>query len=432
MQVSVEKVSPVERRLTITVPAQRVEEAYTKQINEVAQKANIKGFRPGKAPLSHIQKQFGDMARKEALSEVIQHALYEAIKEQKLVPISTPQVEPKLGGENDPLEFTASFEVLPEIADVKVAMDNVEKPVVAVQDEDVARVLEQLQKQFTEWKEVTRAAQLSDRIVLDYEATYEGQGDVDNKVADFPLELGSKSMLPGFEEGLIGAQVGDERTLALHFPEDFHDKDKAGKPISFQVKVKRLFEANAPVMDEAFVKRLGVNAGSVDELRTQIKQSLEQERDRLVRDKLKEQVFAQLIEQNPLDVPKSLIEREAKSIHDEVYPQHQAHDHHGHTEDEINTFNDIAKKRVALGLLIAEFTKQHQLKVDQRRVEKRIAEIAAAYEKPEEVITYLSAPERRNGVEAQIMEDQVLDKLIEGLKVTDKSMSYAELKGIQL
>jgi trigger factor len=431
MQVSVEKVSNVERRLTIVVPATRVEEAYTLQINQLAKNANIKGFRPGKAPMSFIQQRFGDDARREALSDVIQKSLEQAIADEKLNPISRPRIEPKTMTPDQPLEFVASFEVLPEIEKVKHDIQNIEKLVVEVTDADIKTVTTQLLKQYTKWNLVSRPAQNKDRVVIDYYSVYEGVADTEHKIENFPLELGSKVMIPGFEEGLLGANAGDERKLALAYPADFNIPERAGKPVEFVVTLKQVFEAEAPELNSKFVERLGVKSGLEEDLNKQIRQSLEQERNRLISEKLKEQVFRQLLEQNPIEVPASLVAREAKNIHDEMYPQHQHHDHHQHSDNELTTFNEIAKKRVALGLLIAEFAKQTQLKADKTRVLARIQEIASAYESPKEVMEWLSSDDRLAGIEAQVMEDQVMDKLMEGITVIEKPMSYAELKGIR-
>lgn len=432
MQVSVEKVSPVECRLTIVVPANVVEEAYTRQIDAFAQKAKIDGFRPGKAPMSFIQQRFGADARKEALSEVIQKTLYEAITEKQLRPLNNPRIEPKTILSNQPLEYTASFEILPEIGNVSFSMDSVEKLNVAVTDEDIGRVLEQLTKQYTKWEPIQRAAELKDRVVIDYYAIFDGKSDEANKLQNIPLELGSNMMLPGFEAGLVGAKAGEERTLKLAFPDDFAVAERAGKPIEFVVTLKEVYKAEVPAIDANFVQRLGVKSGKEEELRSQIRMSLEQERDRLVKEKLKEQLFSRLLEQNPLEVPASLVANEAKAIHDEVYPAHQPHDHHQHSDQEMSSFNEVAKKRVALGLLISEYAKTAQIKADKARVNARIQEIASIYESPEEVVQWLSSKERIGGIEAQVMEDQVLDKLMEGVPVTEKTMSYAELKGVRI
>jgi trigger factor len=432
MQVSVEKVSNVERKLTIVVPATKVEEAFVKQVDQFAQKANIKGFRPGKAPVSYIKQHYGEDMRREAMSKVIQEALYSALTEQKLNPVSTPEVEPKMMLANQPLEFVASFEVLPEISNIDCKIEKLEKSIVEITEEDLNRVIEQLRKQYTKWAVVDRAATAQDRVVLDFYPIFEGKAETEHKVQNHPLELGSKVMLPGFEEGLIGCKPGEEKTLELVFPADFSDTARAGKPITFVVTVKQVFAADAPAVDGEFVKRLGIKGGDVDELRKQIRQSLEQERDRLVKEKLKEQIFKQLLEQNPLEVPKALIQREAKTIHDEVYPQHQQHDHSQHSAEETIAFNDVAQKRVALGLLVAEFARKNSIKPDAAKVQARIMEIAASYENPKEVVEWLSSEERLGGIEAQVMEDQVLEKLMEGVAVSDKTMTYADLKGIRI
>jgi trigger factor len=431
MQVTVEKVNDVERLLTIVVPAELVDAAYDRQINSLTQKADIKGFRPGKAPKSFIEKQFGGKAREEALVEVMQNSLYEAIIQNKLQPVSQPRVEPKPSLANQPFEFTAAFEVLPDITNVNFTLNQIEKPQVTVTDADLDKVVGQLQKQYTKWQKVDREARDHDRVVVDYYVILDGKEDLENKVQDFPVELGSESMLPGFEAGLVGAKAGEKRSLNLNFPADFPEADKAGKPIGFEIEIKQVYEAEAPAINEEFAKRLGIQSGQVAELKEQIKQSLEQERDRLVKEKMKEQIFRQLLEQNPIEVPKSLITREASNIHDEVY-QHRHHDHHQHSEDELAAFNDVAKKRVAIGILISAFAKEADIKLDKDRVQQRIQEIAAAYESPKEVIAWLSADERRSGIEAQVMEDQVMDKLLESVAITEKPMSYAELKNIRI
>lgn len=428
MQVSIERVNNVERRLTIVIPSEKIESTYQQQIQRIAKTANIKGFRPGKAPLSHIEKQFGADARHEALSYVMQNAFQDAIKEQQLNPISTPRIEPKTLMPNQPFEFTVTFEVLPEMGDIQFKIDEVEKLMVDVTDEDVDYVINQLKKQYSQWKLVERAAQANDRVVINYYPIFEEKADESNKVENYPLELGSNTMLPGFEEGLIGAKAGEERTLHLQFPTDYGVADKAGKPVDFVVQVKQVFEAETPAIDETFIKKLGVKSGQEADLKEQVRKSLEMEKDRLIKDKLKDQVFRHLIEQNPFELPKALIAQEAKHVHDEVHP-HQGEHHH--SEEEMNIFNEIAKKRVALGLLVVEYAKKANIKPDQKRVEDRIQEIASAYENPPEVVKWLSSNERRSNIESQVMEDQVIEKLIEGIPLVEKRMSYAELKGVR-
>ncbi len=434
MQVSVEKVNSVERRLTIVVPADQVTAAYEKQIQQYAQKANIKGFRPGKAPIAFIKQRFGNDAHQEAVGEVMRKALFDAITANDLKPVSTPQVEPKtLGLNNQPLEFIALIEVLPEIDNIQFTLEAAEKLIVEVISTDIDRVIGHLRKQHTQWNKVDRATKEKDRVVIDYHTVYEGIADMEHAVKNYTLELGSKVMLPGFEEGLMGAAVGDVRTLNLHFPADFKMTEKAGKPVDFVVEIKQIYEADTPAVDDAFIHKLGIKSGLEADLRAQIQRSLEQERNRLVKEKLKEQVFQKLLEQNPLDVPKALVAQEAQHIHDEIYPQHKQHDHHQHSAEETAAFSDIAKKRVILGLLINEYAKQANITVDKARVDQRIQEVASAYEHAQEVIAWLSSSkEQRAGIEAQVTEDQVLDKLLEAVKITEKMISYAELTGVNV
>jgi trigger factor len=428
MQVSMEKVSNIERRMTIVVPANQVEQAYVKQMSQFVKKANIKGFRPGKVPKNYIEQRFGDKVRQDALSEVMKHAFYEAITQENVKPISSPHIEPKMMLANRSLEFTASFEVLPDIEKIQFYMERIEKLMVSVHPEDIHYVMKQLCKQHTKWRIVERAAQEKDRVVVDYHPIFEGQAEMNHKKQNFPVELSNHVMLPGFEEGLVGALPGEERTLRLNFPADFSIAERAGKPIEFVVKVKQVFEADVPDFDETFIQRLGVSSGKIKDLEAQIQQSLEQECDRMVKVKLKEQIFQHLLEQNPIEVPNALIAREANNIHNEIYGRDHQHDH---SEKEMATLNNIAKKRVALSLLMVELTKQENLTVDSNRLQARIQEIASSYEKPEEVIEWLSSnPDKRANIEAQIMEEQLIDKLIANVSVIEKIVSYAELKGI--
>lgn len=429
MQTSLEKISNAEQRLTISVPNKAIEAEYQKQILEVAKKANLQGFRPGKAPMQLIQQRYGDEIRRDAVSTIMRHALADAIKEHQLQPINYPRIEPKLSKGSDALEFIAYIEVYPEINDVQFTLQEVEKLVVDIKESDIDHVIEQLTKQHIEWQEVSRPAALKDRLVLDYYAIFEGKSDLENKVEKFTLEIGSNTMIPGFEEGLVGVSAGDDKTLSLHFPADFQLSDKAGKPVDFVIKIHKIYEGKVPELAGDFLKKLGIEDGNVDTLKAQIRSSLEQERDRLVQERLKEQLFTHLIDNNSIDVPSSLVQREASAIHDEMY--RYEHDHSQHSEDELSKFSDVAKKRVTLSLLLAEIIKKHGLTPDPELVQKRIDQIAALYQDSAEVMKWLSADKQRQGIESQVLEDQVVNKLIENLHVIQKEMSYADLKGMQ-
>lgn len=430
MQVSVEKINSVERKLTISVPADQVEAAYDLQIQKYAKESNLKGFRPGKAPIPYIKQRFGSEAYREALDGLIKKSLDKALADENLRPISLPKIEAKSFAENQPFEYTASFEVIPEVSEIHFQGDEVQKPHVEITDKDIEQVIKQLRTQFTQWQLVDRAAKDEDRVIIDYTAKIEGQEE-EKKIEAYALELGKGVMIPGFESGLLDAAAGDERTLDLKFPDDYHNKELSGKSVQFLVKIKEVYEADMPQLDEEFVKKLGIQSGAMEDLQKQIRETLEQETERLTREKLKEQVFNKLLEQNPLEVPATLVESEAKNIHDELYPQHAEAKHHHHHDEELSAFKDVAKKRVSLGILISEYAKQNKIDPDEARVKQRIQEISKAYEKPEEVIAWLSSERQRANIEAQVLEDQVMEKLLDKATVSDKTMSYAELKGIQ-
>lgn len=432
MSVLVEKVSSVKRKLTIVVPSEKIQQAYSHEIDAIAKKAkNLKGFRPGKAPMSYIQKHFGAEAQQQALSRVIQDSLFTALQEEKINPINTPEVEPKLNSMDQSFEFTASFEVLPDIEKIVFSAKPIEKITVDVTSQDVDAVIEKLRKQYGKWDEVQRAAAEGDRVVVDFTTHYEGQANSDEVTKGYPVELGAGTMIPGFEAGLLGATAGEERVLNLTFPTDMTDEKRAGKPVTIRATVKQVLSANLPVIDAEFVKKLGVASGQLDELQAQIKESLGKESERVVKDKLKEQIFNQLLEQNSFEVPPSLVAKEAVHIHDEIYA-HRDHDHHQHSEGELKQYEEAATKRVCIGLIMNHYIQQEKLKVDSQRVSARIQEIAAIYEKPEEIVKWLSQGKQLQDIESQVLEDQIIDKLLEGAPITEKKMNFSELKGMKI
>jgi trigger factor len=426
MQVSVETLNKFERRLTVVVPVEKITEAYDKQLTKLAKNAKIAGFRPGKAPLSVVKQRYGDTAQQEALSEVIQSSLYAAINQEKLNPVSTPTVEPKMVLPNQPLEYIATFEVLPEIENARFELETLEKQVATIKDADIERVLEHLRTQHTRWEKVDRAAQDKDQVVIDFRGSIGGVVFAGGEAHDYPIVIGSKTMLPGFEEGIIGMKAGDEKVITIAFPENYFSKDVAGKSAEFELKAIQVSQPKLPEMDETFVKSLGVKTGELADLQTEIRKNLERELDRVVNAKLKNQVFDKLIEQNPMDIPKAMIEREAARIHDQVHPNH-GHEH-SHSAEEMAAFDQAAKRNVILGLLMSAIMKQHNLSVSKERVQARVQSMAAAYENPAEVLDWYVKNKRAVAeIEMQVLEELVVEKLLEQVKVTEQMLEYSEL-----
>lgn len=427
MQVTVEAPSKIQRRVTIVVPIEKVDQAYDQRITKISKTAKLNGFRPGKIPLDVVKQRFGDSARQEALSEVIQSSLYSAMDQEKLSPVGVPMVEPKTVLAGQPLEFVATFEILPQIEKVLFDLSSLEKQVATIQTEDVSKVIEHLQNQHTTWQKVDREVQEKDQAVIDFRGTIDGVAFAGGEAHDYPIVIGSKTMIPGFEEGVLGAKAGEERVVKVTFPENYFAKEVAGKEAEFAIKVIKVMEPKVPELNENFVKKLGVKSASLEDLRSEIRNNLERELDRMIKAKLKGQVFDKLLEQNPVELPKALIEREAKRIHDELHPHHKGHDH-GHTEAEMATFNEAAQRNVALGLLVGEYVKQHNISISKERIDAYIHAISAVYENPEEVGKwYANNKQALAEVQMQVLEELVVEKLLEGVQVTEKMLSYNEL-----
>jgi trigger factor len=425
MQVSVESPSKIERRVTVVVPAERLNEAYDSRIAKLSKTAKVPGFRPGKVPVHVIKQRFGDSAHQEAISDVIQSSLYAAINQEKLNPVATPMVEPKMIVPGQPLEFVATFEVLPEVSEVHFEAGTIEKNVSKITEEDITKVIEHLRSQQVTWRKVERAAQDKDQVVLDFSGSIDGKLFDGGEAHDYPIVLGSKTMIPGFEDGVVGIKAGESKTISVNFPENYFAKEYAGKAAQFAIKAIKVSEPSVPELNEAFIKKLGVKTGVLADLHAEIRKNLERELERLVKAQLKTQIFNKLLEQNPIEVPKSLIEREAGRIHDQVHPHH-GHEH-AHTEAEMKGYSDAAEQNVILGLLVGELIKKYNLTPDNTRVEAFIASQAAAYEKPEEVISWYANDKRRRAeVEMQVLEEQIMEKLLEGVKLTEKMLSYDE------
>ncbi len=426
MQVSVEAPSRLERRLTVVVPVEKLDEAYNKRIVNLAKNAKIAGFRPGKAPLNVVKQHYGDSARKEALSEVIHSSLYDAMNQEKLNPVGTPIVEPKTVMPNQPLEFIATFEILPEIEKFHFDLKSLEKQIATITEQDIQNVIDRLRAQHTRWKKVDRAAREKDQVVLDFSGSIDGVLFAGGQAHDYSIVLGSKTMIPGFEEGIFGMSAGEEKTITVTFPENYFSKEVAGKAAEFVLKVTSVSEPELPEVDETFVKKLGIKSGDATDLHVEIRKNLERELERIINLKLKTSVFDKVLEQNPMEIPKTLIEREANRIHNEVHPHH-GHNH-SHTEAEMATFNEAAKRNVTLGLLVAEIVKQHKISADKARTEAYVAKIASAYENPAEVTDwYLKNKQAYAEIEMQILEEQVIEALLKNVSVTEKMLSYDEL-----
>ncbi|HGY9621908.1 TPA: trigger factor [Pseudomonas putida] len=425
MQVSVENTSALERRMTIAVPAERVENEVNKRLQQTAKRAKIAGFRPGKVPMNVIRQRFEADARQEAFGDLVQASFYEAIVEQKLNPAGAPAVEPKSFEKGKDLEFVAIFEVFPEFTVAGLESINVERLSAEVADADLDNMLEVLRKQNTRFEAVERAAQNDDQVNIDFVGKVDGEVFAGGSAKGTPLVLGSGRMIPGFEEGLVGAKAGEERVVNVTFPEDYQNLDLAGKAAEFTITVNSVAAPVLPELNEEFFAQFGIKESTLEGFRTEVRKNMERELRQAIKAKVKNQVMDGLLAANPIEVPKALLENEVNRLRVQAVQQFGGNIKPEQLPAEL--FTEQAKRRVVLGLIVAEVVKQFELKPDDAKVREMIEEMASAYQEPEQVIAwYYKNDQQMNEVRSVVLEEQVVDTVLQKATVTDKSVSYEE------
>lgn len=425
MQVSVENTSALERRMTIAVPAERVENEVNKRLQQTAKRAKVAGFRPGKVPMSVIRQRFEADARQEAFGDLVQASFYEAIVEQKLNPAGAPSVEPKSFEKGKDLEFVAVFEVFPEFTVAGLESINVERLSAEVADSDLDNMLEVLRKQNTRFEAVERAAQTDDQLNIDFVGKVDGETFAGGSAKGTQLVLGSGRMVPGFEDGLVGAKAGEERVVNVTFPEDYQNLDLAGKAAEFTITVNSVSAPVLPELNEEFFSQFGIKESTLEGFRAEVRKNMERELRQAIKTKVKNQVMDGLLAANPIEAPKALLENEVNRLRVQAVQQFGGNIKPEQLPAEL--FEEQAKRRVALGLIVAEVVKQYDLKPDDAKVREMIEEMASAYQEPEQVIAwYYKNDQQMNEVRSVVLEEQVVDTVLQKATVTDKSVSYEE------
>ena len=425
MQVSVESTSALERRMTIGVPAERIETEVTKRLQQTARRAKVAGFRPGKVPMNVIRQRYEDTARQEALGDLIQATFYEAIVEQKLNPAGAPSVEPKTFEKGKDLEYVATFEVFPEIKLAGFDSITVERLQADVNDADVDNMLEILRKQNTRFEAVERAAESGDQLNIDFVGKIDGEAFAGGSAKGTTLVLGSGRMIPGFEDALVGVKAGEERIINPTFPADYQNLDLAGKTAEFTVTVNSVSAPQLPELNDEFFALFGIKEGGLEGFRAEVRKNMDRELRQAIKSKVKNQVMEGLLAANPVEVPKSLIGSEVNRLRVQAVQQFGGNIKPDQLPAEL--FEEQAKRRVVLGLIVAEVVKQGELKADETRVRELIQEMASAYQEPEQVLAwYYKNDQQLNEVRSVVLEEQVVDTVLQKAKVTDKAVSYEE------
>jgi trigger factor len=430
MQVTVETLEGLERRLNITVPAANIEDAVTAELRNIAKNRRFDGFRKGKVPMKMVAKMYGKAVRQDVMGEVMQRHFIEAIVKEKINPAGAPTFAPVENNEGADLVFNATFEVYPEVELKGLENITVEKPAVEVKEADVEEMIETLRKQQATWTEVETAADAGSRATIDFVGSIDGEEFEGGKAENFPLEMGAGRMIPGFEDGIVGKTAGMEFEIEVNFPEDYHAENLKGKAAKFAIKINKVEARELPELNEEFVSKFGASEG-VEGLKAEVRKNMERELKQAVKNRIKEQAIDGLVNENNIDVPSALIDQEIG-----VLRQQAAQRFGGNTEaaDQLprELFEEQAKRRVVVGLLLGEVIKTEELKADDEKVKAIIEEMATAYEDPTEVIAYYEQNEQMmNNMRNVALEEQAIDAIIAKAQVADKEVSFNELMNQQ-
>jgi trigger factor len=427
MQVTLETTSGLTRRMRISVPAEQFDSKVEAKLKEAAGQVKIKGFRPGKVPMREVRRRFADGIRQEVSSELMQTSFSDAVRQESLAPAGMPQIQDVVIEAGKDFEFTAEFEVFPEIELADFGLISVERPVAEVTDANIDTMIETLREQRKEFTDVSRASQDGDQLNIDFEGFVDGEAFEGGKAEGSDLVLGSNSMIPGFEDGLVGSSAGDEKEVTVTFPEEYQAKELAGKEALFKIKVNSVGEATLPALDEAFFEQFGVKEGDLAAFRIEVRSNMEKELEAAIKNKVKNQVLDGLAETNAVDVPQALVDSEVDRMRQEAVQQFGGNQKIDPSILPAEMFAAQATKRVQLGLMVNAIVEQKELKVDHERVKKMIETMASSYEDPEEIINYYYANEQQlNQIQNLVLEDQVIDSILAGASVMEKAMGYDE------
>ena len=426
MQVSLTATGGLERRLEVAIPAAEIDGEVAQRLNRISRTARLKGFRPGKAPLAVIRQQYGEQVHGEVINDLMRSSFSEAVAREKLNPAGGPRIEPIAMSPGSDLKYAAVFEVLPEIKLQPLADLTIEKPVASVSDKDLEAMVDTLRKQRPAFNEVTRGAIATDRVTVDFTGTIDGiefEGGSGNNVA---ITIGSGQVMKEFEDALLGAKAGDAREADATFGADHPKKELAGKTAHFSIKVGKVEEQTPAPLDENFAKSFGIADGNLDSLRGEVRANMERELGEAIRQKLRAQVLDGLYANNPLELPRQMVEETIQELQVEMLRRAGVRDAKQLPPRE--PFEQPAKRRVALGLLMSELVRNAGIQVSREAVQEKLNELAASYSNPDEVRrAYLQNAEMMRQIESQVLEQQAIDWVLGQAKVTEKPTSFSDL-----
>jgi trigger factor len=426
MQVSVESTGALERRMEVQVPAERVEKAVDERLQRMSRTVRLKGFRPGKVPVKVVRQQFGQQVRQEVLGDVMQTTFNEAVVQEKLTPAAGPRIEPINLEQGSDLKYAAVFEVLPQIELKGIESLNVERPAATVGTGDVDAMIQNLREQRPTYAAVDREARDTDRVTVDFEGSIDGQPFEGGKGEGIPVDLGAGRMLADFEAGLRGIKAGEQKEIELTFPANYPAQHLAGKQAKFAIHAKQVEERTLPELDDEFAKVYGVEEGGIERLRAEVQENMERELADAIKARVKKQILDGLLAANPIELPKSMVDAQVRDLQIDAARRMGARD--ASQIPPAEGFQDAARRRVALSLLIGEIIRTANIQVDQSQVQTRFEELAAQYpDQGQALQQYRTNPQFRRQMEAAVLEDQVIDWLSERAQMSDKASSFKEI-----
>ncbi len=427
MQVSVEKTSELNRKMTVSIPDAIVQEKMETRFKTLAREVKVHGFRPGKVPANMVKKLYGERVRSEVTGDLIQSSYFEALQLENLAPAGQPHIQPIESGQG--FEYVAEFEVYPEISLEGVAELQITRPLATVSESDVDTMIEKLRAQKKTWQEVARPAQTGDQLTIHFAGVCDDENFTDGKVENYKVEIGGQQMIPGFEDELKGLAVGAQKTFTVTFPEKYKTEKLAGKPAQFEIEVVKIEEPVLPEVDAEFIKAYGVEDADLAVFRSDVKTNMERELLQGLKNKLKEAVLTALYEKLAISTPNALIDQEIQGM---MQPYFERAQKMGLKLDDLqlprDMFENQAKRRVALGLILSDIVRKNELKADAFKVRTVIEDIAKSYEKPEEVVNwYYSDKDRLNDVQQIVLEDQAVEWVVSRAQVSDETVSFSNV-----
>jgi len=423
MRVSVENASQIERRMTVAVPADEMESEIATRLVKLARSVKMPGFRPGKVPKHLVESRYGNQLLEEVASDLINNSYRDALGKEGLVPAGNPEIETSKIERGSDLEYVATFDIFPEIPNPHLTDYKVEKPQCEITDDDIDRTIERIRKGRVDWQTKPDGAADKDRVTIDFTGKIDGEVFPGGESKDYPVVLGNGALLPDFEKELQGAKTGDERSFSLTFPEDYPGGEVAGKEATFEVTVKSVEAPQLSEINEEFIKSFGVEEGTEKALRDEVKQNLQRELEGRVRTHLRDQVMKGLLESNDIPLPKQMVEEEITRAIENNRAMMAQQGINAPPDIDRGLFADEAKRRVTLGLVVRTIVENHNLQPDAGLVRARIEEMAAGYEQPEQFVQWYYSDEKRlDQVQAMVLEEQVVEKLLSEASVEEKSM----------